>query len=298
MFHRAIAVWAILALAATNSWPANPQAPVGASHCCLSASAAEFETVAIHPEESSGASHFVKMGFEGNGYIARGATLSLLLQSAFGIHDDKQIIGLPKWARSESFSIEARFDSRLVPCLSSMDAGQVLLIHQHMLQKLLMDRFDLASHVELKTMPILSLTVLDGRKLHKAVPNDSYEKGVKWPSGVPVGPHFVNYAFGSGHVKLTGQGASVDQLVSRLTEKAYWLGLDKILVDKTDLDGRYDFNLDFTVPWPPGSSAVAETDGAPDMVTALRDQLGLKLKEEKGSVDVLVLDHIDPASNN
>ena len=70
----------------------------------------EFDLASIRPEQTGGTSHTVKLGFTNNGYSAEGATLDLLLQQAYGIHDERQVIGMPKWAEAESYSIEARFD--------------------------------------------------------------------------------------------------------------------------------------------------------------------------------------------
>jgi uncharacterized protein (TIGR03435 family) len=77
------------------------------------------------------------------------------------------------------------------------------------------------------------------------------------------------------------------------------------VVDNTGLDGRYDFTLEyagrrnspggaFPQPLPAG-----ETDTAPFLFDALRQQLGLMLKEGKASLDVLVVDHVDkvPSEN-
>jgi uncharacterized protein (TIGR03435 family) len=51
----------------------------------------------------------------------------------------------------------------------------------------------------------------------------------------------------------------------------------------------------------PGGLEHAEnaTDAAKlSLFTAIQEQLGLRLESEKGSVDVIVIDHIDPPSPN
>jgi uncharacterized protein (TIGR03435 family) len=76
------------------------------------------------------------------------------------------------------------------------------------------------------------------------------------------------------------------------------------VVDKTGLTGKYDFNLDFTqddqtrATAPPPADNPAEL-GPPDLFTALQQQLGLKLDEKKGPVDVLVVDRAEktPSEN-
>jgi uncharacterized protein (TIGR03435 family) len=42
----------------------------------------------------------------------------------------------------------------------------------------------------------------------------------------------------------------------------------------------------------------APDPSAPDLVSAVKDQLGLKLQSGKGPVDVVVIDHIERPSGN
>ena len=64
------------------------------------------------------------------------------------------------------------------------------------------------------------------------------------------------------------------------------------VTDKSGLTGKYDFNLDFA--WDavaygaPDNAAPAEP--APDFLTAIQDQLGLKLEPKKGPVDMLIVE--------
>jgi uncharacterized protein (TIGR03435 family) len=82
--------------------------------------------------------------------------------------------------------------------------------------------------------------------------------------------------------------------------------IDKAVVDRTGLKGRYDFRLDL----PPGALSFSVTvappnpDGTPadpkgtPFLNAVRDQLGLKLVSSKGLIRTLVIDHVEPPSAN
>jgi uncharacterized protein (TIGR03435 family) len=69
--------------------------------------------------------------------------------------------------------------------------------------------------------------------------------------------------------------------------------LGRIVLDKTRLSDSYDFTLDWVPDQAPESSA-------PSLVTALREQLGLRLEPQKNPMEVLVIDSIsiDKPSEN
>ena len=73
--------------------------------------------------------------------------------------------------------------------------------------------------------------------------------------------------------------------------------LDRPVVNKTGLAGRYDFDL----TWAPdetqfGGEApkMAEEVTSPPLFTALPQQLGLRLEAMRGTVNALVIDRATP----
>jgi uncharacterized protein (TIGR03435 family) len=72
--------------------------------------------------------------------------------------------------------------------------------------------------------------------------------------------------------------------------------------DKTGLTGVYDFDLKWTPepgaggpfgPPPPGAQPPAADPDAPNIYTAVQEQLGLKLENAKGPVEVTIVDRIE-----
>ena len=65
------------------------------------------------------------------------------------------------------------------------------------------------------------------------------------------------------------------------------------IVDKTGLTGEFDFTLEFA-PQPPGAVTVeAPDESGPNLLTAVQQQLGLKLNPSRVSLDVLIIDRVD-----
>jgi uncharacterized protein (TIGR03435 family) len=62
------------------------------------------------------------------------------------------------------------------------------------------------------------------------------------------------------------------------------------LVDQTGLQGNYAWSIEYA---PPQRAADARPADAPDIFTAVREQLGLRLQPERNKVPVLVIDHIE-----
>jgi len=134
-----------------------------------------------------------------------------------------------------------------------------------LLQDLLEQRFHLQTHTESKLAKGYALVVAKGGP--KLVPT----KGDRWP-GFRV--HDVPG-------NLQGINWSMQNLAKSLQHGA---GLP--VVDKTGLAGSYDFHLVY-------ASDIAKDSTLPSIFTALQEQLGLKLEEQKVPVDVVAIDHVD-----
>ncbi len=108
-----------------------------------------------------------------------------------------------------------------------------------------------------------------------------------------------------GRARLMGNGQPISKLADALARQ-----LGHPVTDKTGLAGTYDFTLEFDpegsvggrgmMPPPPGggpdsSGANAPETEAASLFTALQEQLGLKLEQKKGPLDLLVIDHSEKA---
>jgi len=222
---------------------------------------------------------FSAMLFKPDRFMATNVTLHGLIQAAYGVQDS-QIVGGPDWLNAEKYDVEAKIESSVIDGLKKLTQEEAGLERGRMLQALLVDRFKLALHRETRALPSYVLSIAEGgSKLQTAKPGDAYANGVPGPGGHPAGQGFFETENG----KLSNQGLPILALVNDLSGR-----LGRTVVDKTGLTANYDFVLH----WTPDPDHNADRD-ASSIVTALRDQLGLKLELQKMATEVLVIDHAE-----
>lgn len=96
----------------------------------------------------------------------------------------------------------------------------------------------------------------------------------------------MNTRGGNGRSQLVAIGVSMGALASYVGNR-----LGRIVVDKTGLSDTYDFTLEWAPDDAPDSSV-------PSLVTALHEQLGLRLELQKSPVEVLVIDSLEKPPEN
>lgn len=144
-----------------------------------------------------------------------------------------------------------------------------------MLKSLLIERMGLKTHVEKREIPVYALTLAKG--------------GPKFSASTTEGPEVTRQEKGA----IVVQRASLSELAAELSGK----GFDRPVIDATGLTGRYDVRLDMAAV--AAANQADRTDPMGVMMSALEDQMGLKVVGRKGQVDVLVIDHVEkqPAAN-
>jgi uncharacterized protein (TIGR03435 family) len=95
--------------------------------------------------------------------------------------------------------------------------------------------------------------------------------------------------------QLSGKGATTEDLAFALSDST---GMDRQIVNKTGLEGRYNFTLQFAMNQSGDAGTPASGDAAPSIFSALPDQLGLKLVPATDHVEYIVIDHIERPSEN
>ena len=197
-------------------------------------------------------------------------------------HYDEQLwSGIPPWIKEKRFDIEAKYDVDKYPQIT-------LEQRKTMLQQLLAERFGLVAHHEQREFPLYEL------RIAKGWPKFEETKQGNLQVSSTYGPmcHVVRSKMGLTEMK----GCSMAQLAEHLTG---WTReeLGRTIVDHTGLIGRYSFLLNWT---PDSASPLNSLDagGGPSIFTAVKEQLGLLLRPEKGSLDTIVIDHVEVPTEN
>lgn len=234
-----------------------------------------FEVATIKPTKPDEQGTFITV--RGTELVVVNFSLNAIIKFAYGVQD-KQIIGAPDWMGTDKWDINAKPDTPGMP-------NDVQI--KSMVKKMLADRFALKIHNDQREMAAYVLTVgKDGPKMKQNTDN---------PNGLPglfFGPIGTLHVTNATMVDFTGLMQSVV--------------LDRPVVDKTELKGRWDFLLKWTpdesqftsVGWKVPTPGADATDAPPPLFTAIQEQLDMKLEAQRTQVPVLVIDHVDHASPN
>src|SRR5688572_2911892 len=88
-------------------------------------------------------------------------------------------------------------------------------------------------------------------------------------------------------IRIAARGVAMSQFARNVRELGGMTGVDRIVVDRTGLEGYYSFELNYR---PTETAQLAGGDDNPGLFDAVREQLGLKLTPARATVDVLVID--------
>lgn len=185
--------------------------------------------------------------------------VTMEILAAMAFGVDSDRIAGPSWIGSQKYDVSAKWE------------GEAKLSYEELrapLDKLLAERFQLAAHKEKKERSGFALVAAKN------------------------GPQLIATKGGTQSAYILKNGirvtnGSLDALAGTLTRPAH-----APVVNETGIAGNFDIRLDYA---PEGDL----NSNLPSFITALQEQLGLKLVSRKVPVDVLVIDKLErvPAEN-
>lgn len=269
----------------------------------------EFEVASVRENKSGGQATSNFPLDRGDAYTPTGGVFSATNQSvvtllifSYKINVSEFRGGLmrrlPSWAINDRFDVNARAGS-LKPTKEDM---------RLMLQSLLEDRFKLRVHRERREVPVFGLYLRKpaktGPQLRQHNPASLCSSPLPLPSaGTPV------EALVGLWPAICGDGDEIRISKYRLREGgrdmtinaiADWLEgageSERPMLERTGLNGTFDFILEFD-PESLGID-VSPDNSAPTFTEAIREQLGLQVQKENGTVSIFVVDNVEYPSSN
>ena len=253
-----------------------------------------FEVASVR-RHVSGPFIMVDFVFQPTRFVAMNMPLRGLIAVAYGTEGREptldRILGGPSWIDAATFDIQATTDR--VTTRATM---------QLMLQTLLDERFGLRMRIEQRNLPAYALVTNrnDGRlgpRLRLAEAKNCSDLTFEQARDRRCGSG-IYFDKEEQVTVVYGSDVDIDALISLLDVPAVG-ALDRPLVNRTGLSGRFDYELRFSVAAGRSTtSPVGPNPSVTPLVTALREQLGLKLDSVTAPIDVFVIEAVQQPSEN
>jgi uncharacterized protein (TIGR03435 family) len=272
-----ILVAAFLAIVAA---PSQGQTPAPASQTAAPA----YDVVSIKPNKSNSGG----MSLTGVTAIfqAKNITVENLVWSSYNLTSENLIYGLPGWARSDHFDVDAKMADPDMKQIERLTVDQ----RRGMLLAILKDRFHFQAHLETKILPVYDLVIAKGGPKFTEDSESNKELAASLAKR-----NLINGGMMMNDGELAAGNTPMSTLTYSLTSE-----VGRTVVDKTGLTGTYNIELKWT-PEREGHSDSGQDDtqgSASSIFTAVEEQLGLKLQPSKGPVQTVVVDHVELPTEN
>ena len=210
-----------------------------------------FEVATIKPSRpGSLGSNFNRR--PGGGIECLNVTLREMILFAWDIRPH-QLTGGPSWIDKDRYDVLAKPDRNDNPTGAKRGFNEDFRDLRLRMRSLLADRFQLVLHTETREVPIYALLVAKG------------------------GPHLrKSTSDGLGIHNRNGFVECTKVTMKEFAERSLTYRMGRTVVDETGLSGEFDFELKFVE-----DQALAADTSGPDFLTALQQQLGLKLESPK-----------------
>ena len=319
MVNQLMGAGTLLMVTVASLWSA-PAAAQGTAQTpsAPAASPAAFEVASVkpsnpNPDPSNPLSMVALMLPQPGGrFSATNTPLRMLMMTAFELQQEAQLVGGPPTLLAAKYDITAR----------AAGTGAIAMKElPQLLRSLLTDRFKLKTHTETRELPVYNLVLArsDGRLGPDMRPSKSEcskpdevvaQQGAALARGDVASfigkpaPCSVatDTSGGPANLMMRGDGQEMKQIVDVLSQLT-----SRTVRDKTGLTGRYDFDMRLDLQMVlalarrmganiPGAAAnIPQSDGS-SLMTALNEQLGLKLDSTQEDVTVVVIDSVEAPS--
>lgn len=225
----------------------------------------QFEVASIRPHPYNGDEPSNRQFLPGGRFVATATTVRTLIRIAL-MTDDDHMSGAPAWIDRELFDITAVTADHSMPKTPEQ--------FQQVILALLQERFQFRFHREQKEGPVYWLELVKPGVLGPALKRSAGDAKPNLSTN------------GGARAEMTATAMSMTDIAAALRRQA-----GRPVEDHTGLNGLFDFHIEWT-PQQMDDAAL------PSLFTVLQQELGLRLRPEKGTIETVVIDHIDQPSAN
>jgi uncharacterized protein (TIGR03435 family) len=233
----------------------------------------QFEVASVKPNTSMGGNSGLNRG-PGGSLTATNVSLRFLIAFAYDVRDF-QLTGGPGWINDDRYDVVARPDRDAAAAEVKSNPENAVKFRAR-LKALLADRFQVVVHSETREMPVAALVLArNGPHLEESKSDGSSISG---QMGL-----------------LTCKKVSMKMFAERVLSQR----LGRSVLDRTGIPGDFDFKIQYVEEASPKSGGEAPLDvPGPSFLTAMQEQLGLKLESQKGPVEFVIVDRAERPSAN
>lgn len=237
--------------------------------------AIHLDVVSIKENRSGAEPGYLSIPPDGNRIVVTNSPMFRVIGFAFNRQRNDLIEGLPDWARDLRWDIEATIAEESVAAFKQMSFEQ----QKEVLQQVLQERCELIAHTGKEEVPVYALVVSkSGTKMKEVSPTRADAKKQGWDMTQSAG-------------RIDGRAIPMEALIYALSK----IGLERQIIDRTGLTGRYDIAL----MWTPDDKLLSTPDAeetihplGTSIFTALQNDLGLKLEAIRAEIDTVIVTHI------
>jgi uncharacterized protein (TIGR03435 family) len=278
--------WLPVALAASSIWAQPSLGP-------------RFEVAVIKPAPdcalASNGGGGGKLGQMSPGRIeVECATLWNLIGGAYAVDEHLQrrrvqIEGGPRWLKSETYRITAKTED---------GRASVPMMMGPMMRALMEERLALRAHTEMREGPVYELVGAKGGLKAKASTPGACVPGDPNRPPQDLHPNSDTYKNCGMRSLRTRSGMVLEATGVTMSELAQSLPLDRETVNRTGIEGRFDFVLRYSNEDASTPAAESTTERSPGIFTALVEQLGLRVIPARGPLQFVIIDSVQRPTEN
>jgi uncharacterized protein (TIGR03435 family) len=256
-----------------------------------------FEVASVKPNSATNAPSGVRVLPSGQ-MTATNIAVRAMIATAWGseaIQMASQVVGGPSWIDTDRYDINAKASGGF----SEKDGLQTVQRVEAMLRALLEDRFQVKVHTDMRDVPIYALVLANTEPrfgtLFKPSAAKCYTREDPPPRNATPDPA-RQCGIRGGNGNVTYVNITMQDIARSF---ANYPAVDRPVIDRTGLPGRYDLHLEFIPtfvdsPNRDGSQvANPNADSGPNLFTALVEQAGLKLQAERAKIEFIVIDRVE-----